>query len=335
MAPTGVAAQNINGKIIHSELQIKPDSSNYISLAMKNTENRLRLKKIDVIIIDKISMVSPYLLDFINQMFCKLHNCTLPFGGIMVLLAGDLAQLPPIEDLEFFQILQQIRFNRITKETWEKLKEKLNTPSNINSPLETTYIMGYHYMVDTLNNTIMDYLPVDELDDLFISIAEDRLNYQLWSNKKSDKHFRKYTNFPDIIRIQRGTRVMFLNNTLYNNGIYNGSIWIITKIHDEKSIDVAFLTRTGLTVVTVNKTTDRFNHNGQPASRQQFPIQNAFALTVHKTQALTLLNITISLDLQMFAPGQAYVAISHVKTWDSLNLIGLEYDAFKTVNKLY
>jgi ATP-dependent exoDNAse (exonuclease V) alpha subunit len=123
---------------------------------------------------------------------------------------------------------------------------------------------------------------------------------------------------------------MFLNNTLYSNGIYNGSIGIITKIHNEESIDVTFLTKTGLTIVTVNKTTDRFNYNGQPASRHQFPIQNAFALTVHKTQALTLLHITISLDSQMFAPGQAYVAISRGKTWDSINLIGLDYDAFKT-----
>src|SRR5947199_9502819 len=81
IAPTGVDAQNINGKTIYSELQIKPESNNYISLAMNNTENRIRLRKIDVIIIDEISMVSPYLLDFINQMFC---NSALPFGGIMV-----------------------------------------------------------------------------------------------------------------------------------------------------------------------------------------------------------------------------------------------------------
>src|SRR5947207_71144 len=83
--------QNINGKTIHSELQIKPESNNYISLAMNNTENRIRLRKIDVIIIDEISMVSPYLLDFINQMFCELHNSALPFGGIMVLIIADLA----------------------------------------------------------------------------------------------------------------------------------------------------------------------------------------------------------------------------------------------------
>jgi hypothetical protein len=89
------------------------------------------------IIIDEVSMVSPYLLDFINKIFCKLHNCILPFDGIIILLVRDLAQLPPInapfifkstswqffiplflskpkrqsEDIEFFEILQQIRFN--------------------------------------------------------------------------------------------------------------------------------------------------------------------------------------------------------------------------------
>ena len=81
MAPTGVAAQNINGKTIHSELQIKPGSSNYMSLAMENAENRIRLRKVDALIFDEISMVSSHLLDFINKMFCELHNSALPFGG--------------------------------------------------------------------------------------------------------------------------------------------------------------------------------------------------------------------------------------------------------------
>ena len=68
------------------------------------------------------------------------------------------------DDLEFFQILQEIRFNQITSETWEKLYEKLNASSNINSPLETTYIMGYRYVVDMINETIINQLPIDEND---------------------------------------------------------------------------------------------------------------------------------------------------------------------------
>src|SRR6266498_2363467 len=198
------------------------------------------------------------------------------------------------EDIEFFEILQQIRFNQITSETWEKLKSKVKAPSDIESPLETTHIMGYHYMVDRINEIAISYLPIDDSYDLsFTSFAQDKLNKELWGIKKCNKHFRKYTNLPDTIQIQKGACVMFLNNTLYENGICNGSIGIIMEIHSEESIDVAFPTKNGICYVTVNKTTDRFNYNRQPASRHQFPIQNAFALTVHKTQGLTLPDVTV------------------------------------------
>ncbi len=186
-------------------------------------------------------------------------------------------------------------------------------------------------MVDTINETVLNYLPIDESYDLsFASFAKDKLNKTLWGDKKCNKHFRRYTNLPDIVQIQKGAHVMFLNNTLYSDGICNGSIGIVMKIHDEKSIDVAFSTKTGLCYITVNKTTDRFNYNGQFASRHQFPIQNAFALTVHKTQGLTLPHVTIPLDSQMFTTGQAYVAISCAKTWESLTLTALDYDSIKT-----
>ncbi len=63
---------------------------------MQNAKNRIRLREIDVIIIDETSMISKNLLDFINEIFCKLHNSTLPFGKIIVLLVEDLVQLPSI-----------------------------------------------------------------------------------------------------------------------------------------------------------------------------------------------------------------------------------------------
>ena len=81
------------------------------------------------------------------------------------------------EDTEFFEILQQIRFNQIINETWEKLKNKVTAPLNINFPLETTHIMGYHHMADMINETIINYLPIDESYYLsFTSFAEDKLN---------------------------------------------------------------------------------------------------------------------------------------------------------------
>jgi len=101
--PTDIATQNINGKTIHSELQIKPDLNNYTSLAIQNAENKMRLREINIIIIDEISMVSKNLLDFINKIFCKLHNYTVPFDKIMVLLVKNLTQLPSINILYVFK----------------------------------------------------------------------------------------------------------------------------------------------------------------------------------------------------------------------------------------
>ncbi|CAG8458048.1 292_t:CDS:1 [Funneliformis caledonium] len=92
---------------------------------------------------------------------------------------------------------------------------------------------------------------------------------------------------------------MFLNNTLYDNGICNNSISIIMKIHNEKLINITFLTKSDLCYISVTKTIDRFNYNRQLASRHQFLIQNAYALTVYKTQELILPNITIPLDSQL------------------------------------
>jgi len=65
-------------------------------------------------------------------------------------------------------------------------------------------------MVNTVNETIMNYLPIDELDQLFTSFAEDRLNNELWSIEKSDKLFKKYTNFSSTVQIQKVSVLCFL-----------------------------------------------------------------------------------------------------------------------------
>jgi ATP-dependent DNA helicase PIF1 len=113
---------------------------------------------------------------------------------------------------------------------------------------------------------------------------------------------------------------MFLTNKLFNENLCNGSIGVVTKIIDENHIEVTFPIDNGINQVIVEKITTYFNLHGIPAQRTQFPLQNAFALTVHKTQGLTLPHITISLDEQMFAHGQSYVAISQAKSWEDLEI---------------
>ncbi|CAG8746174.1 1411_t:CDS:2, partial [Ambispora leptoticha] len=96
IAPTGVAAQNVGGNTIHSALKIRQTNSYYETLSIHNQNTKDSLRKIEAIIIEEISMVSSNLFSFMSNMFGSLHSNSKIFGGIPVLLIGDLFQLPPI-----------------------------------------------------------------------------------------------------------------------------------------------------------------------------------------------------------------------------------------------
>jgi len=120
---------------------------------------------------------------------------------------------------------------------------------------------------------------------------------------------------------------MYLNNSLIEKGICNGTIGIITDFDkDASSVQVAFCVQNAIVHHWVPKYTSYFYASGQ---RTQFPLQNSFALTIHKTQGLTLQKTTISLN-DIFSPGQAYVAISRCPSWDNLSISTLHKTAFTT-----
>ena len=99
-------------------------------------------------------------------------------------------------------------------------------------------------------------------------------------------------------------------------------------------IQTIFPVNSRINQVVVEKITAYFNLNGAPAQRTQFPLQNAFALTVHKTQGLTLPHATVSLDEQMFADGQAYVAMSRATSWQNIEIQSFNPDAIKVDNEM-
>jgi hypothetical protein len=103
MAPTGIAAQNIGGQTIHSALRLHSHGSSYQTLAFSDIALYQKLKKINTLIIDEISMASSTLFDYISQLFSHIHHNTQPFGGINVIVLGDLAQLPPVEGNQVFK----------------------------------------------------------------------------------------------------------------------------------------------------------------------------------------------------------------------------------------
>jgi len=357
MAPTGIAANNINGTTIHSQLRILSTANGYKTLVQhdKNFENELKL--IDTIIIEEVSMVSSILFSFISDIFARIHQNSIAFGGINVIVVGDLAQLPPVRgspvykspewklfkplflteprrhenSSEFYKTLQEIHFGKISDQTWNKLKEKhseYNSEKPIEKILNTANIVSFKNTAEKINNLICEMLPT-EVNKFLISESMDYINNEKWDSKLAQKSFKSHTNLPHSVRLQQGARVMYLNNSLINLGICNGTIGVILDLNlEEMSVRVAFCAHSKIIDIEIKKQVNYFFVNGNYASRTQFPLQNCFAMTVHKTQGLTLNNTSINLDDQIFAPGQAYVALSRCPSWDNIQIPTLSKSAF-------
>jgi hypothetical protein len=357
LAPTGVAATSIGGKTIHSALRIRETFNGFQSLAFHDHDFYQFLKTIDTLIIDEISMVSNVLFSFISDMFSIIQQQTIAFGGLNVIVVGDLAQLPPVtglpvykssewklfyplflrqpqrqnQDKEYYNALQEIRLGKISQTTWNFLYQKaeiFDHQKPINTALNITNIVGYKQTADQINNVICNMLPVVE-DKFLISTAIDVFDNQQYNPNDYQKLFKKKTNFPTHLRLQQGARVMYLKNNLMDQGICNGTIGIVTDINLENmEVRVAFSVIGGIVDIGIKKETVTFQIDGKPSSRCQFPLQNAFALTVHKTQGLTLPEASLSLDNQMFSPGQAYVALSRCSDWSKVHIASLHPSAF-------
>src|SRR4051812_11743052 len=186
-------------------------------------------------------------------------------------------------------------------------------------------------MAQTINSIVSTKLPsFNSNEESFTLTSVDFVNNEQWERFQSEKAFMHYTNYPVELVLAVGTRVMFLNNTQFKHGLYNGSIGVIMKICDQENVEVAFPLTDGIKTFTIQKDTVFFTFNGMPAKRTQFPLQNAFALTVHKTQSVTLPHSTISLDESIFACGQAYVAMSRSPSWDKLDITSFNISSIKT-----
>ena len=123
---------------------------------------------------------------------------------------------------------------------------------------------------------------------------------------------------------------MFLNNSQIHHQICNGSFGIIIDVDIENNnVRVAFSVSSAIVDMAVSKQTSHFLINGVPATRTQFPLHNAFTLTVHKCQGLTLPDVSLSLDSQIFTSGQAYVSLSRCSKWEDVKINSLSRDAFK------
>ncbi len=239
MTPTGVAAQNVGGKTIHSELKITGNIYNLRSLSVYDEYSNQRLKLIEYIIIEEISMVSSELFTFISKLFQKIHHNSLEFGGIPVLVVGDLAQLPPVEgdlvfysplwksffplflklshcqqsDNNFYNILQEVRIGKLSKEIINLIKTKVENYQPLENTLNTTHIISHRATAQNINSIISMRLPsFNSNEESFTSTLIDFVNDKQWNLYQADKAFMYYTNYPSELNLAIGIRVIYLNN---------------------------------------------------------------------------------------------------------------------------
>jgi len=343
LAPTGVAAVNIEGQTVHSFFGFKPDAT--ISKIKKLSGERKNLyRNIDAIIIDEISMMRADLLDCVDK-FLRLNgkDKNLPFGGVQMVFIGDLYQLPPVitsrekdifkkqyETGYFFSSnvfknfdMDFVELEKIYRQKDQKFVDILNSIRNNSVEPEDLALLNKKFNPDFDPKTDDFYVYLVPTNDLAKKINEGYLA------KVEGKAFyfkggiegdfdEKYLPTDLNLALKIGSQVMLLNNDPQGRWI-NGSIGKIVEVEDEKGfILVEFEDGRNEVVVPYAWSIYNYSYNKDANSLEteiagsfkQYPLKLAWALTIHKSQGKTFEKVIIDMGRGAFAHGQTYVALS-------------------------
>jgi len=349
-ASTGIAATHMQGMTIHSWSGIGI-RENLTKQDLENLEEKKylwsRLTSARVLIIDEVSMLHAYRLDMVNIVCKKFKRNDLPFGGLQVILAGDLFQLPPInksgdlnskdmviysniwqemkpaicylteqhrqEDNMFLGILNAIRDGNLMDEHYELLGERYN--ANLGEDVFPTKLYTHNKNVDSENIQKLNSIDGEVKKYFMQSTGRDVMVEIL----------KKSTLAQEELNLKKGAEVMFIKNNLeygYVNGTrgvvagFNSMDLPIVKLYNGKKIEV------GLESWSIEE-------NGKiKASLSQIPLRLAWAITIHKSQGMSLDCAEIDLS-NTFAYGMGYVALSRVRSLSGVRLIGFKRESLQ------
>jgi ATP-dependent exoDNAse (exonuclease V) alpha subunit len=356
VAPTGVAALNVGGQTIHSFFHFPPKPIDLDSI--QQVKNRTLYQKMDVLIIDEISMVRADMLDAIEMFLRKnAHDEKLPFGGVQVVLIGDLFQLPPVVarqeeailfggvyDSEFFFSahclkncsLTFIEFTKVFRQSEVKFLSLLSNVREGNELPRT---------IDEINDRCYTDLPPrsDNFPIIltYTNLSANRTNdFMLSKIKEKEQVFegklvgrftieKEKLPAPYFLKLKPGAQVMFTKNDSGRRWV-NGTIGTVEKISDD-SIVVNIPNHEDYFTHTVQKETWEcmkfmYDYDENKIKTEaigaytQFPLTLAWAVTIHKSQGLTLDNVIVDLGSGAFASGQVYVALSRCRSIDNIRL---------------
>ena len=366
-APTGIAAINAEGITLHSLFQLpngvftpaptEENDKNIFSIAnfvenkRYDRSKRYLLKKLELLIIDEISMVRADLIDLIDQLLKKIRGqYDLPFGGVQLLLIGDLYQLSPV-----LTNVEEQFYKSFYKTTYFFSAQILADYPIIYLELDKVYRQKSQKFIEFLNNlrigttTVKDAKLLDEYKisryrtasdgatilTSHVAIAE-KINEERLRELKGEEFiyhaiitgafFIEDLPIEKRLRLKIGSRVIFTKNDTHIQKLYyNGKMGVITqlfqdrifvKCENEPEIEVQRESWTNANyLVTENGLSKQ-----QVGELSQYPIRLAWAITIHKSQGMTLQNAVIDVS-QAFTPGQVYVAFSRLKDLTGLFIV--------------
>lgn len=364
-APTGVAAINAQGVTLHSFFQLAfapylPDNLHqegayYDSLhrfAFSKTKLKI-LRSLDLLVIDEISMVRADVLDAVSDSLCRARRNKAPFGGLQLLLIGDVQQLSPVakdkewellgkvyetpyffsskafqrinyrtieldhiyrqSDAFFIGLLNKIRTHTVDASCMEALNSRC-VPGIANDPPEGTIILTTHrYQADSINRERLEKLTAPPFT--FSATIEG---------------YFPETSYPtdENLTLKEGTQVLFVkNDSSAQKAYFNGKMGVVQEIDpeedliwvqcDDQVLEVHRETWTNARYAIDSKTKDIIEEID--GTFTQFPLKAAWAITIHKSQGLTFDSLIVNAS-EAFAHGQVYVALSRCKSLEGLFL---------------
>ncbi|HFA52140.1 MAG TPA: helicase [Bacteroidetes bacterium] len=359
VAPTGVAAINAGGMTIHSLFQLPfgPLPPGRLKEQTRNRKFGKRkinlIKSLDLLVIDEISMVRADVLDAIDEVLRRYRDFTKPFGGVQLLMIGDLHQLPPVVKREEEELLRQhyrtayffgsialrnsppvvIELKHIYRQSDGVFIKLLNKVRDNQIDRE---------VLETLNSRYREnFRPKDEEGYITLTshnAAAQRINAQKLESIEAPVFIFKAEikdDFPphayptqEVLELKTGAQVMFVKNDISPEKLYyNGKIGQITKIDDG---DVYVKCPGDDSAIIVNpvvwdnvkfKLDEKTKEVNEEiaGSFRQYPLKLAWAITIHKSQGLTFERAIIDAQAA-FAHGQVYVALSRCKSFEGIVL---------------
>jgi ATP-dependent DNA helicase PIF1 len=348
-ATTGTAGFLISGKTLHSYLGIglAKDSPQQMFefVRYKLTHVAKKLRELDVLIIDEISMLDKELFDKISAYLCLLRRSSKPFGGLQLVLTGDFCQLEPVNgeycflsdvwkkinmetiylhklirqdgDTKFQKMLSKFRYGICSEKNYQILLSLKNTEFGDVKP---TKLYPRNVDVDRINK--------EEYDKLIKSGAEIiKYTTRLPSTNKKDKEksdkWIKSLELPEYVELCIGAQVVILANINQDAGIVNGTRGVITSLNKNK---VTIKRVNGMIIdIEYHKSV---NIEDKDLVAEYMPLKLAYALSIHRSQGMTLDAIEIDIGQKIFAAGQAYTAISRAKNLKSIKVVAVSKNSF-------